>query len=119
MNLDELHLCAARQKDAAEAPRRAREEQRAAETQARKDAAEAGRRRRLAAEQKKKDAERDARIAKYRDEEEAKAVEERRKLRAACSAVYQTTADTKLKDLTVKQEQQVRACQALGIYPPQ
>jgi hypothetical protein len=87
--------------------------------QAKKDAAEAARRKQLSAEQRKKDAERDARIAKYRAEEEAKTAEERRKIRAACSAIYQTTADKKLKDLTVKEDQQVRACQALGLYPPQ
>jgi hypothetical protein len=106
-------------KDAAEAARRAQEEQRAAEAQAKKDAAEAARRKRLAAEQKRKQAELDARIAKERADEEAKAAEERRKIRLACSTIYQSTADKKLKDLTVKEEQQVRACQALGLYPPQ
>jgi hypothetical protein len=39
--------------------------------------------------------------------------------RATCSAVYRNTADKKVGDLTVKEEQQVRACQALGLYPPQ
>jgi hypothetical protein len=51
-------------------------------------------------------------------EKEAKAAEERNKIRAACNAIYQKTADTKLKDLTVKEEQQVRTCQALNLYPP-
>ena len=106
-------------RDAAEAARRAQEEQRAAEVQAKKDAADAARRKRLAAEQKRKQAELDARIAKERADNEARAAEERRKIRAACSTIYQNTADTKLKDLTVKEEQQVRACQALGLYPPQ
>ena len=91
----------------------------AKEVQAKKDAADAARRKRLAAEHKRKQAELDARIAKERADEEARTVEERRKIRAACSTIYQNTADTKLKDLTVKEDQQVRACQALGLYPPQ
>jgi hypothetical protein len=93
-------------------------ERRAAEAQAKKDAAEAARRRQLAAEQKKKDAELNARIAKSRAEREAAAAEEERKLRANCTLIYQNTIDTKVKDLTVREEQQVRACQVLGLYPP-
>jgi hypothetical protein len=89
-----------------------------AEAQAKQDAAEAAHQKRLAAEQRKKDAERDARIAKSRVEEEAKAAEERRKVRVACSGIYQNTVEKKVKDLTVGEEQQVRACQALGLYPP-
>jgi hypothetical protein len=90
----------------------------AKEVQAEKDGADAARRKRLAAEQKRKQAELDARIVKERADEEAKAAEERRKIRLACATIYQNTADKKLKDLTVKEEQQVRACQALGLYPP-
>lgn len=74
---------------------------------AKADAAEAARQKRLAAEQKKKNAEQDARNA-----------EERRKLRANCATIYQNTIDTKVKDLTVREEEQVRACQVLGLYPP-
>ena len=102
-----------------EAAAKAEEERKAADAQAKQDAAETARRRRLAAEQKKKDAELNARLVKERAEDEAKATEERRKVRAACTAVYRDTADKKLGDLTVKEEQQVRACQALGLYPPQ
>ena len=91
----------------------------AAEAQAKKEAADAARIKRLAAEQKKKDAELNAHIAKARAEEEARNAKERRKVRAACTIIYQDTADKKLKDLTVREEQQVRACQALGLYPPQ
>src|ERR1035438_10531848 len=69
-----------------------------------------------AARQKRLAAERDARIAKDRADSDAKAAEERRKIRAACAAIYKNTADMKIKDLTVKDEQQVRACQALGLY---
>jgi hypothetical protein len=43
---------------------------------------------------------------------------ERAKLRANCRAVFTATADKKVKDLTVREEQAVRACQALGMYPP-
>jgi hypothetical protein len=78
------------------------------EVKAKQDAAEAARRKRLASEQKRKQA-----------GEDAKAAEERRRIRAACSAIYQNTADMKISNLTVKEEQQVRTCQALGLYPPQ
>ena len=89
-----------------------------AEERARKDAAEAARQKRLAAERKKKQAEEDARYAKAKAEQDAKEAEERRKIRATCGVVYQNTADKKIADLTVREEQQVRACQALGLYPP-
>lgn len=49
---------------------------------------------------------------------EAQAAEQRRKVRAACSDTYQKTADKKVADLTVLEEQQVRACQAFSMYPP-
>jgi hypothetical protein len=90
----------------------------AAEKQAKEDAAEAARQKRLAAEAKKKQAEDDAREAKISAERNAKEADERRKVREACSVVYQNTIDTKMKDLTVRQDEQVRACQALGLYPP-
>jgi hypothetical protein len=86
--------------------------------QAKKDAAAAERRKRQAAEQRKKDAALDARIEKERAAESARAIEERRRVRAACSGIYQNTVDKKVKDLTVGEEQQVRACQVLGLYPP-
>jgi len=47
--------------------------------------------------------------AKKREEERAKA-------RAACASIYGQTANKKLSDLTVAEEQSVRACQALGLY---
>lgn len=84
--------------------------------QAKKNAAEAVRRRQLAAEQKRKQAE--AQAADERKAEEA-AAEERRKVRTACSTIYQNTVDKKISNLTVREEQQVRACQTLGLYPPQ
>jgi hypothetical protein len=81
--------------------------------------AEATRQRRLAAERKTKQAEDDARHAKVKAEQDARAAEERRQIRVACGALYQKTADKKIGDPTVREEQQVRACQALGLYPPQ
>jgi hypothetical protein len=96
----------------------AEEERRAAAEEAKKDAAEVQRQKRLAAEHKKREAEEDARLAKVKAAEEAKAADERRRVRAACSAIYQNTADKKMKDLTVREDQQVRTCQALGLYPP-
>ena len=107
------------------------------------DAAEAEHQKILAAEQEKKDATldeqnrvRNLRIAKeeaiqaarsaerrrqLKKEEAAQAVraaEERQRLRANCTAIYQNTIDKKVKDLTVREEQQVRACQVLVMYPP-
>jgi len=61
--------------------------------------------------------------AEARTEEERKAAaakaEERRKVRAGCAGLYQSTADKRVGDLTVREQQAVRACQALGLYPPQ
>ena len=79
----------------------------AAEAQAKQDAIEEARQRRIASEQKKKNVELNA----------AKA-EEMRKLRANCTTIYQNTIDKKVRDLTVREEEQVRACQVLGLYPP-
>lgn len=90
-----------------------------AEAQAKIDAAAAARHKRLAAEQKRKQAEADARYVTIKAETDAKAAEEQRKIRAACTVIYQKTVDMKVKDLTVREEQQVRACQALSLYPPQ
>jgi hypothetical protein len=100
----------------AEKQRIAEEEQ--ATIDRKKAVAEAARRKRLAEEQKKKDAELNTRLAKYRAEKEAADAEERRVLRANCTVIYQSTIDKKVKDLTVREEQQVRACQVLGLYPP-
>ena len=76
------------------------DKRRLAKRQAQTDAAEGARRKRLAAEQGQKDA------------------EERRNLRANCTTIYQNTIDKKVRDLTVREEEQVRACQVLGLYPP-
>src|ERR1017187_6541833 len=97
----------------------AEEKKKAAEAQAKDDAAEAALRKRLAAEQKRKQAEAAAQQAKIKAEEDARAAEERRKIRAACTVIYKDTIDKKVKDLTVREEQQVQACQALGLYPAQ
>lgn len=79
---------------------------------------EAEREKRLAAQRKRQDAEAKARYAKQKAEEEAAAAEKLARLRAACAGVYKKTVDKKIKDLTVGEEQQVRACQAAGLYPP-
>jgi hypothetical protein len=41
---------------------------------------------------------------------------ERAKLQATCSAVFRSTADRKVLDLTVRESQQVKACDSLGMY---
>jgi hypothetical protein len=80
--------------------------------------AEAARRRKLSEERKQKEAKEAARVAPLKAEVDARAAEERRKVRAACAAIYQATIDKKVKDLTVREEQQVRECQVLNLYPP-
>jgi hypothetical protein len=89
------------------------------ENEAKKDAEAAENAKRLEAEWLRKEAEANARLAKKRAEEQIRTAEESRKLRAGCALSYQNTADKKVRDLTVQEEQQVRACQALGLYPPQ
>jgi len=32
--------------------------------------------------------------------------------------IYESTIDKKVRDLTVREEQQVKACQAFALYPP-
>jgi hypothetical protein len=80
--------------------------------------AETARRRKAAEERKQRDSKEAARAAKLKAEEDARAAEERRKVRVACAAIYQATIDKKVKDLTVREEQQVRGCQMLNLYPP-
>ena len=93
---------------------RQEQEKKAAEAQAKTDAAEAARRKQQAAERKRRQAEADARDARAKAEQDTKAAE----IRLACAVIYRNTADKKISDLTVKEEQQVRACQALSQYPP-
>ncbi len=79
---------------------------------------EALRQRRFAEERRKKRAEAAARAARQKEIEAASAAEERRKVRSACLRVYRATADRRVSSLTVREEHQVRACQSLGLYPP-
>jgi hypothetical protein len=83
-----------------------------------KRVAEATRLLKAAEERKRREAQEAARAAKVRAEEDAKAAEELRKARVACASVYQATIDKKVKDLTVREEKQVQACQVLNLYPP-
>lgn len=83
-----------------------------------KRAAEAARLRKAAEERKHSATKEAARVAQLKAEEDAKVAEERRKVRVACAAIYQATIDKKVKDLTVREEQQVRSCQVLNLYPP-
>jgi hypothetical protein len=43
---------------------------------------------------------------------------ERKKLQASCSVLFRSTADRKVSDLTVRESQQVRACDGLAMYHP-
>lgn len=104
------------EKDRKAAEAEAERERIVAEAQAKQDAADAARRKRLAAEQKRKQAEADARYAKIKAEEDARASEERKRVREVCASVYKKTVDKKVSSLTVGEEQQVRECQVLGLY---
>jgi hypothetical protein len=86
--------------------------------QAKQDATEAQRQKALAGARAKKQAEEDTRLAKITAEEQNKAAAERSRIRAACSAIYDATANKKVSDLTVKESQEVQACTALSLYPP-
>lgn len=110
-----------------EADRKAAESERAAQVErerieaenaAKKVALESARQKQLAAERKKNEAEAQAAYERTRAADEVKAAEERRRIRTACTVIYQSTANKKVANLTVKEEQQVRACQTLGLYPP-
>lgn len=48
-----------------------------------------------------------------------KIAEERLKNVDSCLAIYRTTIDLKQSDLTVRQAEQVKACQSLSLYPPE
>ena len=83
-----------------------------------KRTAAAARQKRLA-EDRKKVAEQN-RLAQAA--EAAKRAEEReagdRKLRQACWTIFRNTVDKKINDLTVRETEQIKACQSLGYYPP-
>lgn len=89
-----------------------------AKKQAAEQAAEDARQKRLAAEQKRKQAEADAQLAKLKAQEDAAKAEELRRTAAACKLVYKNTIDKKINDLTVREDGQVQACRALGLYAP-
>jgi len=59
-----------------------------------------------------------AELAKEKAAEAVRAAKERR-VRANCRAVYTSTIDKKTGDLTVRETELVKACQALGLYPPE
>ena len=115
----ELELQQIKAKREAEAAAEAERQRIRAEAKAKADAEEEKRLAAEAKEEARKEALENARLTKLRAIQAAKDAEERRRIRAACSAIYRSTADRKVSDLTVKEEQQVRACQALGLYPPQ
>lgn len=85
--------------------------------QARRDVEET-RRKRVETDRKQKEAAETARGAKLKAAQEASAAEERAKVRAGCRTIYRATIDKKARDLTVREEEQIRACQVLGLYPP-
>ena len=64
-------------------------------------------------------AERRSRHLQEQMERDAEAAGQKRtEIRRGCQIIYLTTSDKKLSDLTVKELQQVQACQTLGLYPP-
>jgi hypothetical protein len=91
----------------------------AAEAEAKNAAVAAAKRKRLMAEQKKMDAEQHALNLKRIAALEAEIVIEFQRARAVCEESYRNTSDKKLKDLTVKEAEQIRRCQSADMYPPQ
>ena len=51
-------------------------------------------------------------------EAQSKLAAERARMRAPCMRIYVDTSSSRVGDLTVMQGQQVRRCEALGLYPP-
>ena len=56
--------------------------------------------------------------AAERVKKERESAARRQQIRAICTHVYKSTSDKKVSDLTVKEDQSVRSCQSLGLYPP-
>ena len=81
---------------------------------ARKRQEAAAQRAKQAAEQKKRDID----LARLKTDEEAKVAAERATLRTNCALIYRNTANKRIGDLTVRESQQVQACQLLGLFPP-
>jgi len=76
----------------------------------------------LTPESKKIKAAQDAAKAEQQKRARAEQAEQLRRvraeLRARCAEVYKATIDKKINDLTVREEEQVKACRTLGLYPP-
>ena len=74
---------------------------------------------RIAAREKQRKAKQTAdELVRLKAEQAKQEAAERAKLRVACAVVYRNTANKKVSDLTVREAQQVQACQALGLYQP-
>lgn len=95
--------------DEKEAAERAIEQERLA-----REAAE--RARRAVAARKKREADAEAKRRIEIAEEAARAAERHRRAQEFCSGVYARTANKKVADLTVTEEQAVRSCQSAGLY---
>jgi hypothetical protein len=91
-------------------------ERKAEAERARKAEIEAARRKKLAADRKKQEETADFEAYKRKQEDEAVKAEGIRRLTVACGSLYDSTIDKKIRDLTVREEQQIKACQALGLY---
>jgi hypothetical protein len=48
----------------------------------------------------------------------AKRAAEVNRIRNTCRAVYASTIDQKISDLTVRQTEQAQACRLMNLYPP-
>ena len=69
-----------------------------------------------AAAEAKRQREEAARAASVRAERAAEIAREKAAVRAFCGRLYEQTANKRVADLTVKEEEQVRTCQAVGLY---
>jgi anti-sigma28 factor (negative regulator of flagellin synthesis) len=109
---------AAAQAQAEEEAAEAETERLAAEAEAKNAAVVAAKRKRLLAEQKKRDAEQHALNLKRIAALKAEIAIELQRARAVCAESYRNTSEKKLKDLTVKEADQIRRCQSADMYPP-
>jgi hypothetical protein len=58
------------------------------------------------------------RIEKAYSDRVAAAALERKKMRDSCASLYRATIDKKLGDLTVREQESIRDCRAMGMYSP-
>ena len=70
----------------------------------------------LKADAEKAKADMEAQEERRQDAKEAAEAEEKARVKAKCRALYKRTIDKKQAELTVRETQQIAACESLGLY---